>query len=211
MISTWPWASIKAFKNNYKCSMNYVDDDLNYYVWVWINGRDFTITIPKTSPAGSDQADFEANYKPISNKIGSDRLSISSPIYRPRLFSGNSNVNVTAGSSYTVFDSAANSITAGLLDFITVQTDNKDFECELLLDGVQSYRLNLNSLGNIYGLKSNDVISSSLPFVSSDFKAFTHANIRDIGFKSTCQVKIHNVDTSTRKIVSYLIGVKEQL
>jgi hypothetical protein len=64
------WTDFKTNVIN-KSAVRFVDRDLFYL----ISYNEFESSIPKTDPAGTDQTDFETNYKTLANKTITDEMS----------------------------------------------------------------------------------------------------------------------------------------
>lgn len=204
------WAELKTIQQSIGGSFRYVDQTENYLIWLVDQGVLVSCEIPKTSPAGTDQSDFETNFKDDANsKAGRQRL---------RVFEQTTNINVSAGSSHTIFDSATENIDSGTLKFLQVMFDDNEFDVEVIADGTQCYRLATEDLKDEHEFLEGGGGSSSggdygingVPFTDSHERKFTHiADITD--FASTLVIKVHNNDNDTDRIYSYIIGVKEDL
>ena len=71
------WTAFKPHASGKGFGMQYVDTGDNYSIWFVEDTIKYLCTIPKTTPAGTDQADFETNYITNVNKpvfIGEDTV-----------------------------------------------------------------------------------------------------------------------------------------
>lgn len=78
------WSNLKIFTDQRKLSLQYVEFD-NYYHIIAVDGTlQFFCELAKVEPVleGSDQEDFETNYKSIGNSPLSDNDSYGRPIVR---------------------------------------------------------------------------------------------------------------------------------
>jgi len=62
------WANVKSFLDSRGLSAQYHDFGSYYYILGIDGGFSVATSISKTDPAGSDQTDFETNYKTSANK-----------------------------------------------------------------------------------------------------------------------------------------------
>lgn len=71
------WTNFKTLADSKGFGMQYVDTGDNYLIWFVEDTIKYTTVITKTTPAGTDQDDFEDNYKTGANKpvfIGEDEV-----------------------------------------------------------------------------------------------------------------------------------------
>ena len=71
------WTDFKALVSNKGLGMQYENQTEQYYIWAVEDGTIYYCRILITIPAGSDQEDFEDNYKDNANKpinLGEDRI-----------------------------------------------------------------------------------------------------------------------------------------
>ena len=71
------WTDIKILSDNKGFGLQYVTAGTDYVIWFVEDIIKYTAIIQITSPAGSDQTDFENNYKANANKpvfIGEDEV-----------------------------------------------------------------------------------------------------------------------------------------
>lgn len=61
------WSNFKSLSDSKGMKIQYQDYSNEYYLWALENGTTYICGITKTTPASSDQADFENNYKANSN------------------------------------------------------------------------------------------------------------------------------------------------
>jgi hypothetical protein len=75
MNETYTWTELKELQASKGVPLQYKDMNNDYVIWFVEGGFTYTAYIQKTSPAGTDQSDFETNYKDDANKpvnIGED-------------------------------------------------------------------------------------------------------------------------------------------
>jgi hypothetical protein len=65
---TYNWTDFKALSVAKKFGMQFQDTGDNYYIWFVEDIIKYSTVIVKETPAGTDQADFENNYKANANK-----------------------------------------------------------------------------------------------------------------------------------------------
>lgn len=71
------WTTFKSTVSSKGLAMQYIDTGDNYDIWAVEGSDTYRAVIIQTSPAGTDQSDFENNYKDDANKplfIGEDRV-----------------------------------------------------------------------------------------------------------------------------------------
>ena len=206
------WATFKNDLTNFGLDLWYLEEGSLYDIWINVNGREFYAIVKKTTPVNADQIDFETNYKPNANKIGTDALRIQPGVlFRPRVFANTADISVSANSAVTLFDSTAQSIAKGRIDFLTARTNDDQFEIELIIDGIQIYRLKLRDLKYDYKLRS-DNDGFKLPIgVGEDRKQFFDCYQLPADFDSSLIVQAHNTRSYTKKVYSYLIRLREKI
>jgi hypothetical protein len=65
------WTEFKSINTSFaNLPMAYLEDSEKYDIWQQVNGREFICVIKKTSPASSDQTDWQNNYKTGANTDG---------------------------------------------------------------------------------------------------------------------------------------------
>lgn len=107
------WTDIKAFIDSRNISAQYLETSSNYHIIVIDGNFSLEIRLKKTSPANSDQLDFETNYKTSGNKTFTDSdnrlITTSSPFsnsggFRARFkgFSGIALKNTTTSLDFNI-------------------------------------------------------------------------------------------------------------
>lgn len=70
------WAIIKAFVIERATKLQYISDDGHYFLWAWDGAMGMKSSIRQSSPANTDQADFELNFKPTANARLQERATL---------------------------------------------------------------------------------------------------------------------------------------
>lgn len=77
MINT-TWENFKQYADSYIDRLQYViDENNNYRLYISNEGFEVCCLIAISTPANSDQLDFETNYKPQSNQDGNSKAKVT--------------------------------------------------------------------------------------------------------------------------------------
>lgn len=150
-----------------------------------------------------------------SNRLKVDAISGSTtiselPSFRPRAFYSKVDINVAGYSNVTLLDAAAQGISRGQVDFISVRTNEDDFEIELIIDGIQVYKLKLKDLDDDYKLEGDDDEPFSLGIGDSD-RHFFDIYRPPADFTTNLVLKAHNTKSNTRRIYAWFVKMREKI
>ena len=97
MIRIEKWNEFKAIADEFSTSIQCVHHGNWYYLYIFRSGIPFYHVLPQTSPANSDQTDFEDNYQSMANQIVLG--------YKNTITGNGNDAHVTSGNRLQVEDS----------------------------------------------------------------------------------------------------------
>lgn len=214
------WQDFKTQLSIRNLLIQYIEQNNDYTIWA----KDFggfpifytSIAIQDPTIVGSDQEDFENNYKiasnaptdpTIINNQGVMRMAVDANFsggvafeaYTPHI--GYNSVYTSIGSS----DVELFSFTGrGKLDFFTILANNDNYEVILKIDGNEEFRITMHDLGDHLDL---DDKKSNLPlWVESGNKKFRWNDIMGSDFTVSFKILVRRTsgtNTKARWLVKY--------
>lgn len=117
------WAQLKALRDSKSLNLQFINQTTEYLVFLVDNGFSLYTLIPITSPANSDQTDFQNNYLAAANQAIIDRVSGTIV-----LSDGVDNVKITSLRDLSVSDGLRG---GGLQGALTLTTANTTYEAKV--------------------------------------------------------------------------------
>lgn len=168
------WTNFKAMRTVKDLKIQYKAFSTKYYIWMYDGYNKYTCSIRITTPANTDQTDFENNEQNNANsKSSADRIDESggnralrvtsntinatatTTRFRPKIYASKVDISIASESADTEL---ANINVDGKLDALLVNFTRDDIQFVLLIDTVEILRVNLEDLkdSNEYDLDKHD-------------------------------------------------------
>jgi hypothetical protein len=222
MIRLEKWQDFKTVLDQYSIKPYYIDYTSHYYLSAENGSISFDLVLFKSTPANSDQTDFETNYLPDSNPDPKVRVTIVDPI---TVGATTLNPNYTSiDSSFTKIDlnryyQSYNTIYdysgTGKLYGFSMDFNSDNILIKLTIDGNSIFDIDLECIEDMTGNGDDEGGSCfcNLGWINwnADRNIIKFKPPYPISYSSNIKIEAKaNSNTSSRDMTAYLIDIVKE-